>query len=137
MATSFKSLAVQFLTASVKLETLAADMRDQFEDPTNRAFVRSECLPIVAEFYGIKLVQARAPSGALREGVFTLPDTHKSYKVAANKLSLMVNAIVGHSSKHTPKAEVKVTRAMKAEAATLVELCGSKAAAIAAIKALK
>ena len=31
MATSFKSLAVQFLTASVKLETLAAEMRDQFE----------------------------------------------------------------------------------------------------------
>lgn len=134
---SFKTLAIQFLNASIKLETLAADMRDQFEDPTNRAFVRSECLPIVAEFYGIKLVQARSPSGSIREGVFTLPDTHKSYKVAANKLSLMVNAIVGQSNKQPEKKVIKVTRVQLAAAKAFVEEMGGKAAALAAIKALK
>jgi len=134
---TFKTLAISFLNASIKLETVAADMRDQFEDPSNRAFVRSECLPIVAEFYGIKLVTARSPSGSVREGVFTLPEGHKSYKVAANKLSLMVNAIVGQRPAHKTAEPVKVTRAMKASAADFVALCGSKKAALAAIKALK
>ena len=127
---SFKSLAVAFINTNAKLSTLAADMRAHFEDPSDRAFVRSECMPIIAEHYNIKLVAKERGEG------FTLPESHKSYKTAANMLSLMVNAIVGERSGHTPRKEVKVTRAMKAAAASFIETCGSKAAAIAAIKAL-
>jgi hypothetical protein len=127
---SFKSLAVAFINTNAKLSTLAADMRAHFEDPSDRAFVRSECMPIIAEHYNIKLVAKERGEG------FTLPESHKSYKTAANMLSLMVNAIVGERSGHTTRKEVKVTRAMKAAAASFIETCGSKAAAIAAIKAL-
>lgn len=127
---SFKSLAVAFINTNAKLSTLAADMRAHFEDPSDRAFVRSECMPIIAEHYNIKLVAKERGEG------FTLPESHKSYKTAANMLSLMVNAIVGERSGHAARKEVKVTRAMKAAAASFIETCGSKAAAIAAIKAL-
>ena len=92
---SFKSLAVAFINTNAKLSTLAADMRAHFEDPSDRAFVRSECMPIIAEHYNIKLVAKERGEG------FTLPESHKSYKTAANMLSLMVNAIVGERSGHT------------------------------------
>ena len=65
---SFKSLAVAFINTNAKLSTLAADMRAHFEDPSDRAFVRSECMPIIAEHYNIKLVAKERGEG------FTLPE---------------------------------------------------------------
>lgn len=129
MSAKFTALVHSFLNTHAKLETIAADLRSQFEDPTDRRFVRSEVQPIVAAFYGVKMVEKERGTGA------TWPDSPKG-KTAANKTSLLVNMIVGKSSAHAAKPEVKVTRAMKAAAASFVELCGSKAAALAALKTL-
>lgn len=131
MANTFKTLVVSFLNASIKLETLAAEMRDQFADPTDRKFIRSECLPYVVAFYGVTMIEKERGSGV------TFPDTAEG-KTAANKLSLMVNAIVGKTDAQTaPKAPVKVTRAQASAAKEFLALFPSKAAAIAALKAIK
>ena len=129
MANTFKTLVVSFLNASIKLETLAAEMRDQFADPTDRKFIRSECLPYVVAFYGVTMIEKERGSGV------TFPDTAEG-KTAANKLSLMVNAIVGKTAAHTP-TPVKVTRAQASAAKEFLALFPSKAAALAAIKAVK
>lgn len=130
MANTFKALVVSFLNASIKLETLAAEMRDQFADPTDRKFIRSECLPYVVAFYGVTMIEKERGSGV------TFPDTAEG-KTAANKLSLMVNAIVGKSSAHSVKEPVKVTRAQASAAKEFLAMFETKAAAIAALKAIK
>ena len=129
MSAKFTALVHSFLNTSAKLETIAADLRAQFEDPTDRRFVRSEVQPIVAAFYGVKMVEKERGSGA------TFPDTPKG-KTAYNKTSLLVNMIVGKSAAQKPTKEIVVSRAMKAAAKSFVELCGSRAAALAALKTL-
>ena len=129
MSAKFTALVHSFLNTSAKLETIAADLRAQFADPTDRRFVRSEVQPIVAAFYGVKMVEKERGSGA------TFPDTPKG-KTAYNKTSLLVNMIVGKSNAHAAKPEIRVTPAMKRAAAAFLETCGSKAAAIAALKTL-
>ena len=48
MSASFNRLVVSFLNTHAKLETIAADLRAHFEDPTDRRFVRDEVLTVVA-----------------------------------------------------------------------------------------
>ena len=137
MAKTFNALVSSYLRNADSLSTIAAELREHFEDPTNRAFVRETCKPVVAAHYGITLVQAYAPRGQIREGVFTFPDGVKG-KSAAKRLSEMVNDIVGKTDAQTaPKAPVKVTRDQKAAAVAFLAMFETKAAAIAALKAIK
>lgn len=129
MSAKFNNLVVSFLNTHAKLETIAADLRAHFEDPTDRRFVRSEVQVVVAEFYGVKMIEKERGTGK------TWPDSPKG-KTAANKTSLLVNMIVGKSAAQKPAKDIVVSRAMKAAAKSFVELCGSKAAAIAALKTL-
>ena len=129
MSASFNRLVVSFLNTHAKLETIAADLRAHFEDPTDRRFVRDEVQTVVAAHYGVTMVEKERGTGK------TWPDSPKG-KTAANKTSLLVNMIVGKSAAQKPAKEIVVSRAMKAAAKSFVELCGSKAAAIAALKTL-
>lgn len=130
MASTFKALVVSFLKAADTLPALAAQLRDHFEDPTNRAFVRSEVNPIIAEYYGVTMVAKERGEG------FTFPKTVAGDS-AANRASELVSMIVGKSSAHSVKAPVKVTRAQASAAKEFLALFPSKAAAIAALKAIK
>lgn len=129
MASTFKALVVSFLKAADTLPKLAAELRDHFEDPTNRAFVRSEVNPIIAEYYGVTMVAKERGEG------LTFPKTVAGDS-AANRASELVSMIVGKTSGHTP-TPVKVTKAQISAAKEFLALFPSKAAALAAIKAVK
>lgn len=137
MAKSIQTAVASFVKAYATLAGRADAVREALVsndiDITSRTAVSAEITPLIAAEYGVKLQAAERVS---KNGALVFPKNAKG-EAARTCRDALLKAVLGASSGHKVAEEIKVTRAMKAAAVAFIEACGSKKAALAAIKAAK
>lgn len=136
MAKSIQTAVASFVKGHIGQQGRADAVREALEsndiDITSRTAVSAEITPLIAAEYGVKLQAAERVS---KNGALVFPKNAKG-EAARTCRDALLRAVLGDTGKHTVE-EIKVTRAMKAAAVAFIETCGSKKAALAAIKAAK
>lgn len=134
------ALTVAALTAAdsyaASVEKLRAAVSKSGIDLTNEFDVRQALIHGVGEKRKIKVRVATNNAGnEVASGKLTFDTTDEAKaKLALQALKLLTRHVMGKQSNE--KAQPAVTAAMKKAAKAFVEACGSKAAALAAIKAI-
>ena len=136
MAKSIQTAVASFVKGHIGQQGRADAVREALEandiDITSRTAVSAEVTPLIAAEYGVKLQAAERVS---KNGALVFPKNAKG-EAARTCRDALLRAVLGAHSGHKVE-EIKVTRAMKVAAAAFIEACGSKKAALAAIKAAK